>query len=67
MFLKKIEWNFILVFNNDRDIVMSLNQSLNFLIGIEDKQTCNGFQENLCMKWLFLDIEVAASNQDAKY
>jgi hypothetical protein len=44
---------------------MSLNQSLNFLIGIEDKQTCNGFQENLCMKWLFLDIEVAASNQDA--
>ena len=26
-----------------------------------------GFQENLRIKWLFLNIEVAASDRDAKY
>ena len=31
-----------------------------------DKDVMGGFQENLHMKWLFLDNEVAASNQDAR-
>ena len=40
---KKTDRIFILVFNNDRNIVMSLNQSLNFLIGIGDERTRNGW------------------------
>jgi hypothetical protein len=32
-----------------------------------DKHVLGGFQENLRMKWLFLDNEVATSDQDAKY
>jgi hypothetical protein len=31
------------------------------------KHVMGVFQENLSIKWFFLDIEVAASNQNAKY
>jgi hypothetical protein len=31
------------------------------------KHVMGGFQGNLRIKWLFLNIEVAASDQDAKY
>ena len=31
------------------------------------KHVWGGFEENLYMKWLFLDNEVATSDQDAKY